>query len=151
MNAKDINNENVKNAEIENEYTDIEVYKLYNGILHDHFKSFEYKYGEKRISCAKMTKEGKEQWIHWSDNNGYNLNDVKRGDILMLLKMHPKKNWKLDRIFYKVISRTKDKLVCQWANGDVSYTTYLKALKAPLPTVVEAIAEYNLQIEDTNS
>jgi hypothetical protein len=55
----------------------------------------------------------------------------------MLTKMHSRKNRTIDKIYYKVISRRKDKLVCQWANDDIVYTTYLKALKAPLPKAKE--------------
>ena len=84
-----------------------------------------------------MTKEGEYQWIKWSDNKGYDLNSIKRGDIIMLQKMHPKRNRTKDKIYYKVISRTKNKIIAQWANGDIVYTTYKKALKAPLPRVKE--------------
>ncbi len=49
--------------------------------------------------------------------------------------MHPRKNRTIDKIYYKVISRTKSKIITQWAHDDVTYTTYLKALKAPLPRV----------------
>ena len=119
------------------ELTDREFYKLKNGIMHEHFKDFEFKWNENRIYCAKVTKEGEYQWIKWSDNKGYDLNSIKRGDIIMLQKMHPKRNRTLDKIFYKVISRRKDKLVCEWANDDVIYTTYKKALKAPLPKAKE--------------
>jgi len=120
-----------------NELTDREFYKLKNGIMHEHFKDFEFKWNENRIYCAKVTKEGEYQWIKWSDNKGYDLNSIKRGDIIMLQKMHPKRNRTLDKIYYKVISRRKDKLVCEWANDDVIYTTYKKALKAPLPKAKE--------------
>ena len=120
-----------------NELTDREFYKLKNGIMHEHFKDFEFKWNENRIYCAKVTKEGEYQWIKWSDNKGYDLNSIKRGDIIMLQKMHPKRNRTLDKILYKVISRRKDKLVCEWANDDVIYTTYKKALKAPLPKAKE--------------
>ena len=120
-----------------NEWTDRGFYKLKNGIMHEHLKDFEFKWNENRIYCAKVTKEGEYQWIKWSDNKGYDLNSIKRGDIIMLQKMHPKRNRTLDKIFYKVISRRKDKLVCEWANDDVIYTTYKKALKAPLPKAKE--------------
>ena len=120
-----------------NELTDREFYNLKNGIMHQHFKGFEFKWGSNRIYCAKMTKEGEYKWIKWSDNKGYDLNDVRRGDIIMLQKMHHTKNRTIDKIYYKVISRRKDKLVCQWANDDIVYTTYRKALKAPLPRVNE--------------
>jgi len=118
-----------------NELIDREFYKLKDGIMHQHFKDFTYKWNENRIYCAKVTKEGEYQWIRWNENKGYDLNSIKRGDIIMMLKMHPKRNRTLDKIYYKVISRRKDKLVCEWANGDIVYTTYRKALKAPLPKV----------------
>lgn len=122
-----------------NELIDREIYKLKNDIMHEHFKGFEFKWGSNRIYCAKVLQSGEYQWIRWNDNNGYDLNDVRRGDIIMLTKMHPRKNRTLDKIYYKVISRRKDKLVCEWANGDNVYTTYLKALKAPLPKAKECI------------
>lgn len=120
-----------------NELTDRELYKLKNGIMHQHFKDFEYKWGENRIYCAKVLQSGEYQWIRWSDNEGYDLNDIKRGDVLMLQKMHPTKARTLDKIFYKVISRTKSKIIAQWAHDDIVYTTLKKALKAPLPRVKE--------------
>lgn len=120
-----------------NELTDREMYRLKDGVMHQHFKGFEYKWGSNRIYCAKVTKEGEYQWIRWNDNKGYDLNDVRRGDVIMLQKMHPTKVRTLDKIFYKVISRTKSKIIAQWANDDIVYTTYLKALKAPLPRVKE--------------
>lgn len=92
-------------------------------------------WGENRIYCAKVTKAGEYQWIRWGDNNGYDLNDVRRGDIIMLQKMHPTKARTIDKIYYKVISRTKSKIIAQWAHDDKVYTTYRKALKAPLPKV----------------
>jgi hypothetical protein len=122
---------------VDNILTDREIYKLKNGIMHEHFKGFEFKWGSNRIYCAKVTKAGEYQWIRWGDNEGYDLNDVRRGDIIMLTKMHSRKNRTIDKIYYKVISRRKDKLVCQWANDDIVYTTYLKALKAPLPKAKE--------------
>ena len=103
--------------------------------MHEHFKDFEYKWGENRIYCAKVTKEGEYQWIRWNENKGYDLNTIRRGDVIMLTKMHPKRNRTLDKIYYKVISRTKSKIITQWAHDDVIYTTYRKALKAPLPKV----------------
>ncbi|WP_449031684.1 hypothetical protein [Prevotella histicola] len=124
-------------ANVDNVLTDREMYRLKDGIMHQHFNGFNYKWGENRIYCAKVTKEGEIQWIKWSDNNGYNLNNVRRGDIIMMLKMHPKHNRTIDKIYYKVISRRKDRLVCEWANGDIVYTTYRKALKAPLPKAKE--------------
>ena len=126
-------------ANVDNVLTDREFYKLKDGIMYEHFKDFAYKWGENRIYCAKVTKEGEYQWIRWNDNKGYDLNDVRRGDIIMLQKMHPKRNRTIDKIYYKVISRRKDKLVCEWASGDNVYTTYLKALKAPLPKAKECI------------
>lgn len=120
-----------------NKLTDKEMYRLKDGVMYEHFKGFDYKWNENRIYCAKVTKEGEYQWIKWSDNKGYDLNSIKRGDIIMLQKMHPKRNRTKDKIYYKVISRTKNKIIAQWANGDIVYTTYKKALKAPLPRVKE--------------
>lgn len=122
---------------VDNILIDREFYNLKNGIMHEHFNGFNYKWGENRIYCAKVTKEGEYQWIRWNDNNGYDLNDVRRGDVIMLTKMHPRKNRTIDKIFYKVISRTKSKIITQWANGDIVYTTYKKAKNAPLPRVKE--------------
>lgn len=124
---------------IDNNLIDREFYNLKNGIMHEHFKDFEYKWGSNRIYCAKVLQSGEYQWIKWSDNEGYDLNDVRRGDVIMLQKMHHTKNRTIDKIYYKVISRRKDKLVCQWANDDIVYTTYRKALKAPLPKAKECI------------
>ena len=120
---------------VDNVLTDREFYKLKDGVMHQHFKGFEFKWNENRIYCAKVTKEGEYKWIKWSDNKGYDLNSIKRGDIIMLQKMHPTKVRTLDKIFYKVISRRKDRLVCEWAHDDIVYTTYRKAIKAPLPKV----------------
>ncbi|BBA28642.1 hypothetical protein [Prevotella melaninogenica] len=120
-----------------NELTDREFYKLKNGIMHQNFKGFDFKWNENRIYCAKVLQNGEYQWIRWNDNNGYDLNSIKRGDVIMLQKMHHTKNRTIDKIYYKVISRTKDKLVCEWASGDNVYTTYRKALKAPLPKAKE--------------
>lgn len=120
-----------------NEVIDREFYKLKNGIMHQHFNGFNYKWNENRIYCAKVLQSGEYQWIRWNGNKGYDLNDVRRGDIIMMLKMHPKRNRTIDKIYYKVISRRKDKLVCEWASGDNVYTTYRKALKAPLPRAKE--------------
>ena len=122
---------------VDNILTDREMYRLKDGVMHQHFNGFNYKWNENRIYCAKVLQNGEYQWIRWNGNKGYDLNDVRRGDVLMLTKMHPRKNRTIDKIYYKVISRRKDKLVCQWANDDVTYTTYLKALKAPLPRVKE--------------
>jgi hypothetical protein len=124
-------------ANVDNILTDREMYRLKDGVMYEHFKGFDYKWNENRIYCAKVTKEGEYQWIKWSDNKGYDLNSIKRGDIIMLQKMHPKRNRTKDKIYYKVISRTKNKIIAQWANGDIVYTTYKKALKAPLPRVKE--------------
>lgn len=62
-----------------NELIDREFYKLKDGIMHQHFKDFTYKWNENRIYCAKVTKEGEYQWIRWNDNKGYDLNSIKRG------------------------------------------------------------------------
>lgn len=120
-----------------NELTDREFYKLKDGIMYEHFKEFAYKWGENRIYCAKVLQNGEFQWIKWSENNGYDLNDVRRGDVIMLTKMHPRKNRTIDKIYYRVISRTKSKIIVQWAHDDVTYTTLKKALKAPLPKAKE--------------
>jgi hypothetical protein len=114
-----------------------EMYKLEDGIMHEHFKGFEFKWGSNRIYCAKVTKAGEYQWIMWNDKQGYDLNNVKRGDVIMVQKMHHTKNRTIDKIYYKVISRTKSKIIAQWAHDDVTYTTYRKALKAPLPKAKE--------------
>lgn len=123
---------------VDNILTDREMYRLKDGIMHQHFKDFEYKWGENRIYCAKVLQSGEYQWIRWNENKGYDLNTIRRGDIIMLQKMHPKRNRTIDKIYYKVISRRKDKLVCEWAHDDIVYTTYLKAFKAPLPRVKES-------------
>lgn len=120
---------------VDNILTDREMYRLKDGIMHQHFNGFNYKWGKNRIYCAKVLQSGEYQWIRWSDNNGYDLNSIKRGDIIMLQKMHPTKARTIDKIYYKVISRRKDRLVCEWAHDDVIYSTYRKALKAPLPKV----------------
>ena len=124
---------------VDNILTDREMYRLKDGIMHQHFNGFNYKWGENRIYCAKVLQSGEYQWIRWNDNNGYDLNDVRRGDVIMLQKMHPKHNRTIDKIYYKVISRTKSKIIAQWANDDIVYTTYLKAFKAPLPKAKECI------------
>lgn len=124
-------------ANVDNVLTDREFYKLKNGKLYEHFKNFAYKWNENRIYCAKVLPSGEYQWIKWSDNKGYDLNDVRRGDIIMLQKMHPKRNRTIDKIYYRVISRTKSKIIAQWANGNIVYTTLKKALKAPLPKAKE--------------
>lgn len=122
---------------VDNVLTDREMYRLKGGIMHQHFKGFDYKWTENRIYCAKVLQNGEYQWIRWNGNKGYDLNSIKRGDVIMITKMHPRKNRTIDKIYYKVISRRKDKLVCEWAHDDVIYTTYLKALKAPLPKAKE--------------
>jgi hypothetical protein len=127
---------------MDNELTDREFYNLKNGIMHQHFKGFEFKWGSNRIYCAKVLQSGEYQWIRWNDKQGYDLNNVKRGDVIMVQKMHPKRNRTIDKIYYKVISRRKDKLVCEWANDDIVYTTYKKAKNAPLPKV-NTIKEYS--------
>jgi len=122
---------------VDNILTDREMYRLKDGILHQHFNGFNYKWGENRIYCAKVTKAGEYQWIMWNDKQGYDLNNVKRGDVIMVQKMHHTKNRTIDKIYYKVISRTKSKIIAQWAHDDIVYTTYKKAIKAPLPRVKE--------------
>lgn len=124
-------------TKVDNNLTGREMYRLKEGVMHEHFKGFAYKWNENRIFCAKVLQSGEYQWIKWSDNEGYDLNDIKRGDVLMLTKMHPRKNRTIDKIYYKVISRTKSKIIAQWANDDIVYTTLKKALKAPLPRVNE--------------
>ena len=113
-----------------NELIDREMYKLKNGIMYEHFKDFEYKWGENRIYCAKVLQSGEYQWIRWNENKGYDLNTIKRGDIIMMLKMHPTKARTIDKIYYKVISRTKSKIIAQWANGNIVYTTLKKSIKS---------------------
>ena len=127
---------------VDNNLTDREIYKLKNGIMHQHFKGFEFKWGSNRIYCAKVLQSVEYQWIRWNDKQGYDLNNVKRGDVIMVQKMHPKRNRTIDKIYYKVISRRKDKLVGEWANDDIVYTTYKKAKNAPLPKV-NTIKEYS--------
>lgn len=116
---------------------DREMYRLKDGIMFQHFKGFEFKWNENRIYCAKVLQNGEYQWIRWNENKGYDLNTIKRGDIIMMLKMHPTKARTIDKIYYKVISRTKSKIIAQWANGNIVYTTLKKALKAPLPKAKE--------------
>ena len=98
---------------------DREFYKLKDEIMHQHFKGFEYKWGSNRIYCAKVLQNGEYQWIRWNDNKGYDLNSIKRGDVIMLQKMHPTKARTIDKIYYKVISRTKSKIIAQWAHDDI--------------------------------
>ena len=120
-----------------NETMDREIYTLIDGYMLTHFENFEYQYNVNRIYVAKVIKDKEYEWIRWDKKKGYNLNDIQRGDVIMVHKMMPWKNRTLDKIFYKVISISKDKLICEWANGDNVYTTYLKALKAPLPELNE--------------
>lgn len=105
-----------------------EVYTLKDGFLPVYFTNFEYEYKVNRICVAKVIDKEKE-YINWVAKKGYNLNNIQRGDILMVKKMMPFKNRDIDKIFYKVISISNDKLICEYANGDKVYTTYLKALK----------------------
>ena len=104
--------------------------------MHQHFKDFEFKWNENRIYCAKVLQNGEYQWIRWSDNEGYDLNDVRRGDVIMLQKMHHSKIGHLIKSLQSYI-KDENKIITQWAQDDVIYTTYLKALKAPLPRVKE--------------
>lgn len=106
-----------------------EIYPLDNYILREHFKGFEYEWGTCRIFCAKMIDKDTKEFIYWSDDDGYNMSDVKAGDILKLQMMHPKKTRTLSKHFYKVISISSSELVIEWANETTDYTTYLKALK----------------------
>lgn len=105
-----------------------EVYTLKDGFLPVYFTNFEYEYKVNRICVAKVIDKEKE-YINWVAKKGYNLNNIQRGDILLVKKMMPWKNRDIDKIFYKVISISKDKIICEYANGDKVYTTYLKALK----------------------
>lgn len=105
-----------------------EVYTLKDGFLYSYFKDFEFEYHVNRICVAKVIDKEKE-YLNWVPKKGYNLNNIKRGDILMVKKMEAFKNRDIDKIFYKVISISKDKLICEYAHGDKVYTTYLKALK----------------------
>jgi len=43
---------------VDNNLTDREIYKLKNGIMHEHFKGFDYKWNENRIYCAKVLQSG---------------------------------------------------------------------------------------------
>ena len=106
-----------------------EIYPLDNYILKEHFKDFEYSYGKNRIFCAKMLDKNTKDFIYWSNNNGYDLSDVKAGDVLMLQMMHHRKTRTLLRHFYKVVSISSNELIIEWANETSIYTTYLKALK----------------------
>ena len=90
-----------------NKLTDREMYRLKDGVMHQHFKDFEYKWGEIRIYCAKVLQSGEYQWIRWSDNEGYDLNDVRRGDVIMLQKMHHSKIGHLIKSFTKLYQGAK--------------------------------------------
>lgn len=105
-----------------------ETYTLKDGFMSTYFEGFEFEYKVNRICVAKVVDKEKE-YINWIAKKGYNLNNIKRGDILMVKKMEPFKNRDIDKIFYKVISISKDTLICEYGNGDKVYTTYLKALK----------------------
>lgn len=115
-------NDNSKNSKRE-------VYDLKNGFMPTCFEDFEYKKNINRICVAKVIKNKVYDWINWIPKKGYNLNNIQRGDIIMVKKMEAFKNRDLDKIFYKVISISKDKLICDYGKGDKVYTTYLKALK----------------------
>lgn len=105
-----------------------ETYTLKDGFMSTYFEGFEFEYKVNRICVAKVIDKEKE-YINWIAKKGYNLNNIKRGDIIMVKKMEAFKNRDLDKIFYKVISISKDKIICEYAHGDKVYTTYLKALK----------------------
>lgn len=115
-------NDNSKNSKRE-------VYDLKNGFMSTCFEDFEYKNNINRICVAKVIKDKVYDWINWVPKKGYNLNNIQRGDVIMVKKMEAFKNRDIDKIFYKVISISKDKLICEYGNGDKVYTTYLKALK----------------------
>ena len=123
---KAIDEYNISNENSENRKR--EVYTLKDGFLPVYFTNFEYEYKVNRICVAKVIDKEKE-YLNWVPKKGYNLNNIKRGDILMVKKMEPFKNRDIDKIFYKVISISKDKLICEYAHDDKVYTTYLKALK----------------------
>ena len=106
-----------------------EIYTLKDGFLPTYFKGFEIEYKINRICVAKVIKDKEYEWINWIPKKGYNLNNIQIGDVIMIKKMMPFKNRDLDKIFYKVISISKDKIICEYAHGDKVYTTYLKALK----------------------
>lgn len=122
---------------------ELETYTLYNSVMHDNFEGFEYIEKKNRIYCAKINDKGEKEWINWSKCEGYDFNSIRQGDIIMLQKMKAYQNRNLDKIYYKVISITKDKLVVQWADGDNTFTTYIKALKAPFPTEEQIQNESN--------
>lgn len=106
-----------------------EIYDLKDGFMSTHFEGFEFEYNVNRICVAKVIKDKEYDWINWVPKKGYNLNNIQIGDVIMVKKMMRYKNRDLDKIFYKVISISKDKLICEYGNGDKVYTTYLKALK----------------------
>ncbi len=106
-----------------------EIYDLNDRFMPTYFEGFEYEYNVNRICVAKVIKDKEYDWINWIPKKGYNLNNIQIGDVLMVKKMMPFKNRDLDKIFYKVISISKDKLICEYGHGDKIYTTYLKALK----------------------
>lgn len=106
-----------------------ETYTLKDGFMPTYFDGFKFEYNVNRICVAKVINGKEYNWINWIAKKGYNLTKIQRGDILMVKKMMPFKNRDLDKIFYKVISISKDKLICEYGNGDKVYTTYLKALK----------------------
>lgn len=106
-----------------------EVYDLKDGFMTTYFEGFEFEYNVNRICVAKVIKDKEYDWINWIAKKGYNLNNIQIGDVIMVKKMMPFKNRDIDKIFYKVISISKDKLICEYGHGDKVYTTYLKALK----------------------
>ena len=63
-------------ANVDNVLTDREMYRLKGGIMHQHFKGFDYKWNENRIYCAKVLQSGEYQWIRWNGNKGYDLNST---------------------------------------------------------------------------
>lgn len=105
-----------------------ETYTLKDGFMTTYFDGFEFEYKVNRVCVAKVIDKEKE-YINWIAKKGYNLNNIQRGDIIMVKKMEPFKNRDIDKIFYKVVSISKDKIICEYAHGDKVYTTYLKALK----------------------
>lgn len=106
-----------------------EVYDLKDGFMSTYFEGFEFEYKVNRICVAKVIKDKEYDWINWVAKKGYNLKNIQIGDVIMVKKMEPFKNRDIDKIFYKVISISKDKIICEYAHGDKVYTTYLKALK----------------------
>lgn len=106
-----------------------EIYDLKDGFMPTHFEGFEYEFKTNRIYVAKVIKNKEYDWINWIAKKGYNLNNIQIGDVLMVKKMMPYKNRDIDKIFYKVLSISKDKLICEYGHDDKIYTTYLKALK----------------------